>query len=288
MSENKKIKTLSPKIDIIFQALFGEVGNERITKSFLESILKEKIEKIDLSKNTILRKENKNDKLGILDICAELNGKEKCNIEMQIANKSNIIERILYYWSKLYSKQIKNGEEYILLERTITILITDFRIESLKELEYHSSWKIIEEKWRKKILTNKLEIHIIELPKIVEKEDKKDELLDWLHFLENPESERVEEKMKENEELKEAKEKLNGISEDERMQKLAELRLKAIMDEKATYRKGLEDGNKEGQEEGRKKEKIEIARNMLKEDCNIEFIIKVTGLSKEEVEKLKK
>ena len=31
----KKVKLLSPKIDVVFQALFGEEGSERITKEFL-------------------------------------------------------------------------------------------------------------------------------------------------------------------------------------------------------------------------------------------------------------
>lgn len=151
MQENKKIKLLSPKLDVVFQALFGEVGNERITKDFLESILKKKIEKIDLSKNLILRKEFKDDKLGILDILAELDGKENCNIELQIVDRKNIIERILYYWSKLYSRQIRSGEDYELLEKTIVILITNFKVKELETLEYHSSWKIIEENYRKVI-----------------------------------------------------------------------------------------------------------------------------------------
>lgn len=50
MEKNKETKTLSPKLDVVFQALFGEIGNERITKGFLETILKRKIESIDLSK----------------------------------------------------------------------------------------------------------------------------------------------------------------------------------------------------------------------------------------------
>lgn len=41
---------LSPKIDIVFQALFGEVGNEQITLKFLEEILNKKISSIDLSR----------------------------------------------------------------------------------------------------------------------------------------------------------------------------------------------------------------------------------------------
>lgn len=32
----EKTKLLSPKLDVVFQALFGEIGNERITKKFLE------------------------------------------------------------------------------------------------------------------------------------------------------------------------------------------------------------------------------------------------------------
>ena len=260
MKENKEVKMLSPKLDVVFQALFGEVGSERITKGFLESILKKKIEKIDLNKNPILRREFKNDKLGVLDILVELNGKEQCNIELQIANRKNIIERILFYWSRLYSRQIKQGRNYELLKKSIVILIADFEIEELKDIEYHSSWKIIEENKRKVILTNKLEIHIIELPKIVEKENKEDKLLDWLYFLENPKSERVENKMKENKELKEANKKLVGLSEDERMQRIADLREKAIMDEKAIYAKGVDDGIEKGREKWEKNKQIEIVK----------------------------
>ena len=171
MEKNKETKTLSPKLDVVFQALFGEIGNERITKGFLETILKRKIESIDLSKNPILRREFKDDKLGVLDILAELDGKEKCNIEMQLIDQSNIIERILYYWSRLYTRQIKTGEDYSLLEKTIVILITDFEVKNLKEMDYHSVWKIMDNKTGGKILTDKLEIDIIELPKIKGREN---------------------------------------------------------------------------------------------------------------------
>ena len=276
-------KTLSPKLDVVFQALFGEAGSERITKNFLETILNKKIEKIDLSKNLILRREFKDDKLGVLDILAELDGKEKCNIEMQLVNSKSIIERILYYWSRLYSRQIKIGQDYNLLEKTIIILITDFKIEGLEELGYHSTWKIIEAKGRKRILTEKLEIDIIELPKIEGKEKESGRLLDWLYFLENPRSRRVTEKMEESKEIKEAVEKLDNLSEDERMQRIADLREKAILDEKAIYAKGLDDGIKEGLEKGKEKEKLEIAKKLKKEGMNTELIAEITGLKIKEI-----
>jgi predicted transposase/invertase (TIGR01784 family) len=283
----KNIKTLSPKLDVVFQALFGEVGNESITKGFLETILERKIDSIDLSRNPILRREFKDEKLGILDIIAKLDENEICNIELQIVDKKNIIERILYYWSRLYSRQIKSGEDYKILQKAIVILITDFKIENLEELDYHSRWKIIEDKQGKKIiLTQKLEIDIIELPKIIGKEKEQDNLLDWLYFLENPKSERVTEKMKENENLKEAVKKLDNLSEDERMQRIADLRQKAIMDEKAIYEKGLEVGIEKGIMEGSQKEKIEIAKKMLELKIDKETIAEATGLTEQEIEKI--
>ena len=283
----KNVKTLSPKLDVVFQALFGEVGNESITKGFLETILERKIDSIDLSKNPILRREFKDEKLGVLDIIAKLDKDEICNIELQIVDKKNIIERILYYWSRLYSRQIKSGEDYKILQKAIVILITDFKIENLEELDYHSRWKIMEDKQGKKIiLTQKLEIDIIELPKIIGKEKEQDNLLDWLYFLENPKSERVTEKMKENENLKEAVKKLDNLSEDEKMQRIADLRQKAIMDEKAIYEKGLEVGIEKGIMEGSQKEKIEIAKKMLKLKIDKETIAEATGLTEQEIEKI--
>ena len=285
--QDKKITRYPPKMDIIFQAIFGEVGSENITKDFLEKILKRKIEKISLDKNPILRRELKDDKLGVLDIVTELDGKEKCNIEMQLIDKNNIIERMLYYWSKMYTRQIKAGDDYKKLEKTIVILIADFNIKGLEEVEYHSTWKIIETNNVKKlILTDKFELDIIELLKIKGRENEKDQLLDWLIFLENPESERVIRKMEENENLKEAVEKLDRISEDEKMQRIIELREKAIRDEHAIYAKGVDDGIEKGITKGAKQEKLQIAENMLKEGTSIEFIEKVTGLTKEEIEKI--
>lgn len=286
--ERKEKKLLSPKLDVVFKAIFGEPGDERITKGFLETVLKEPIEKIDLSKNPILRREFKDEKLGILDILAEINGKEKVNIELQIVDRKNIVERILYYWSKLYSRQIKTGEEYEKLSKTIVILITNYEIKNI-DVDYHTKWQIMEVD-KKIILTDKLELHIIMLPRIIGQEENKDKLLDWLYFIENPKSERVASKMGENKELKEAVEKLDKLSEDERMQKIADLREKAILDEKAIYARGLEIGEEKGIEKGIKKginqRNIEIAKALIKEEMSKAKISEITGLTIEEIEKI--
>ncbi len=86
--------------------------------------------------------------------------------------------------------------------------------------------------------------------------------------------------MEENENLKQAVEKLDEISADEKMQRIAELRQKAIMDEQAIYSKGIKEGIKEG--------KIETADKLLKENIPIEVIMRATGLTEEEIKKMKK
>ena len=290
--ESNKRKLLSPKLDVVFQALFGEVGNERITKEFLEAILERKIKEVDLSGNIVLRRENKDDKMGVLDVLAKINDNEYVNIEMQVADKDNLLERILYYWARVYTRNIKKSEDYIELKKTIEILIVDFEIKKLKELEYHSKWKIIEEKNRKLILTDDLEIHIIETDKIkkLSEKEKDKELVKWIYFLEEPNGERVKEYMKTDKGIKEAKGKLEVMSEDERMQILADLRLKAIMDEKAIkrlgYKEGKSEGKIEGKIEGKKEKTIEIAKKMKERDIDIITIKDITGLTEEEIKKL--
>ena len=280
----QKTKLLSPKLDVVFQALFVEEGSERITKEFLEAILERKIEEVDLSGNIVLRRENVEDKMGVLDVLAKINDKEYINVEMQVYNKKNLLERILYYWAKIYTRNIKKKEDYIELKKTIEVLIVDFEIKQLKELGYHSKWKIIEEKDRKLILTDDLEIHIIEINKIknLTEKEKNKELVKWIYFLEEPDGERVKEYMKSDSGIKEAKGKLETMSEDERMQILADLRLKAIMDEKAI--KGL--AYEEGKEEGKKENTIEIAKKMKSENIDIATIKRITGLTEEEIKKL--
>ena len=276
-NSNLKRKILSPKLDVVFQALFGERGSEKITKRFLQSILKEEISEVDLSQNVVLRREREDNKLGVLDIVAKLNEKEYCNIEMQLVDTGEMKERILYYWSKIFTRQLKKEQEYKEIEKTIVILIANFEIKGLEDLKYHTEWKIMDKETQKVILTDKFELRIIELPKV--KEEEQEELIDWLLFLENPQSERIRTKMEENEELKEAVEKLEGISQDEYMQRIADLREKAILD----YNSGMGNALRKGIEQGKEQGKKETAKKMLEEKIPIETIIKVTGLSKEEI-----
>lgn len=299
----EKNDVMVPTNDYVFKRIFGHEGNEEITKGLVSAILKVNIQKVELNENKILEKDLKDDKVGILDIRAKLDNDKTCNVEMQVIQNSDIEKRIMFYWSKLYVSGIHEGEEYYNLNKTIVILIANFELDSIKEIpKYHTKWEIREEEYRKIILTNVLEIHIIELPKLKRevkksKIDKNKNLTTWLRFILNPED-IGEQDMSENEELKKAKEELDKLKEDEHEQYLAYLRDKHIRDTKATerygYQKGMgdglvigrEDGIKEGLEKGSKSKERETIINMYKEKIDVETICKVMNLSKEEVENI--
>lgn len=93
--------------------------------------------------------------------------------------------------------------------------------------------------------------------------------------------------MSENEEIKKAKEELDKISQDDKERRLAELREKALMDEIAIRDSGFKEGIEQGFKEGSQQEKISIAKNLLILKVDINSISQATGLSVEEIEKLK-
>ena len=300
--ENKK-ELLKVTNDYVFKRIFGQKGNEDITRGFLKAVTKVEYNNIDLEDTPILESGLIENKMGILDV--KVVASKENNIEMQVTKSEYIAERILWYWSKLYAWSIEKGEGYNSTKKAICILIADFKLEKLKEIEkYHTKWNIREEEYKNIILTDRLELHIIELEKLERRNNKskeEEELLNWCKFIKFPE--KVEESIiMKNEEIKKAKEQLDKISQDENERRLAELREKAVRDEMAIrdsgikegYKKGLEDGEKKGEEkgfiEGKKngalEEKISIAKNMLKANIDKKTISEVTGLNIDEIENM--
>ena len=275
MEKSREIKLLSPKLDYVFKRIFGQVGNEEITCNLINSILENKVTKVELDKNTILEKDILDDKIGILDIKAKADNNVNINIEMQIVDKKNIEKRILYYWSKMYIQSIKQGEDYEKLEKSVIILFTDYEIENLKNIKkYITQWNIREKEERQVLLTNVFEIYIIELNKY-KGENQNNKLDTWVKFIKKPEVIGMEENDKA---VRKAKEILEEISSDERERYLAELRQKYIMDQKA-----IQDA---GYDKGAKNKQIEIAKKMKTKGIDEKIILEVTELSKEEIEKI--
>lgn len=288
-------KLLELKNDLVFQKLFGKPKNSQITAHFLSLILNRKIYNIDLDANKRMLGNRKDSKTGKLDIRAKFNNGEDCNIELQVIPYEYMANRMLEYWAEMYDYKISSGQDYSILKPTISILITDYKLKELTYInKYHTIWNLREAHNKDKILTNNLELHILEIPKINNDEIPKDELVQWLKFIENPENKEVEKFMEENRFLKQAREELAYLSGEPDFQQEVKDRARFLRDvylmKQAALKGGREEGRAEGRAEGltagEKKKQIEIAKKLKTKNMSIEEIIEITELSKEEIENL--
>ena len=269
--------------DLVFQELFGKQKNKDITAHLLSLILKREIKNIDLDVNKRMLGNRENSKTGRLDIRAKFNDGEDCNIELQVEPYPYMDKRMLEYWGSMYDAKINSGDSYEVLKPTISILIADYKITNLKHIsKYHTIWNLREKEFTDTVLTNDIEMHILEIPKINDNEMLKDELVQWLRFIKEPENKGVEKFMEENKYLKQARKELEHLSGDPDFKRLLESRAGFLRDVDAKMYVARE----EGREEGKKQNQLEIARRMKKENIDIEQISRITNLTREEIEEL--
>ncbi|MEA1967914.1 MAG: Rpn family recombination-promoting nuclease/putative transposase [Thermodesulfobacteriota bacterium] len=207
------------------------------------------------------------DKESILDIKATDESGKTFNIEMQSSGDDIFKNRSLFYWARLYSSQLKEGEIYKKLSPAICINILDFKL--FKDFDkYHSTFMVREMTDPDFFLTDHLAIHFLELPKLKSlKMEKK--LENWLYYLKNEGTE--DEKMKillnENQEIKKAHEQYLAFTNDEELVDAYEAHMKWQRD----FNSGISNARKEGKKEGEKEGKVEGEKNMLIEALEIRF-----------------
>lgn len=270
------VKLLDPKMDFIFKNIFGSENNKEILISFLNATLKseDKIKSVFI-KNGDIEKEHLSDKFSRLDIKAITDKNEHINIEIQMKNEYNMIQRTLYYWSKLYEGQLKEGDNYSKLSRTICINILNFSY--LNNDKFHSAFRLKDIETNDE-LTDVQEIHFIEVPKLKDNSDEKDMLVAWTEFLKDPESEKVRSLEMNIEEIRQAKDELIRMSNDDTQRQIYEMRAKTLKDKVSALN--------EAERKGAKNKAMEIAKSLL--DVLDEKTISLkTGLSIDEIKNLK-
>ena len=284
---------LNPKIDFVFKKIFGSEEHPEILISFLNAVLKPQKPIVSVEiKNSDLEKEYIEDKFSRLDVKALTSNKEIINIEIQLKNEYNMIQRSLYYWSKLYEEQLSEGDRYDKLSRTVCINILDFKY--LKNDRFHNGYRLKEIETNEE-LTNLQEIHFIEIPKL-KRFESTEEIVDllegWVEFLRDPESEVIRKLEMSNKEIREAKDELYRLSRNSKERELYYLREKSLRDEISALANAKEKGLKEGLKQGLFEGKLESARSFLDilDDDTIatKLNIDVDIIKKLRIEKLKK
>jgi predicted transposase/invertase (TIGR01784 family) len=232
---------LSPKSDFIFKLIFGDERNIDILQSFLQAVLDlpaseyEEITIIDPH----LKRENEDDKLGIIDIKLRTKSGKVIDVEIQVAGVANLRERLVFYNAKMIAEQIGKGDDYRTIKRVISIVIADFVLLP-EEKAYHNVYRLLNTKTGS-CFTDLVEYDILELPKLPAVDEQND-LWTWLKFLTCKKREEFEMVAAKNPNVKKAVAVLMELSDDERTRMLEESREKARRDWVTSIRAAREEG----------------------------------------------
>lgn len=247
---------MKPKIDFAFKEIMAD---EKARTGFLAAVLKIKPEYIKETQilNTNLRKEHEDDKQGILDVRLLLNNASEIDIEIQLSQIKVWAERSLFYLAKMYTDQIAPGQSYKVFKKCINISILDFELFP-DEMEFYSCFHIREDT-RSFIYTDKMEFHLIELPKLPKKlkEDSSDIEL-WAKFINAERKEEFDMLAQKNQYIESAYERLQVISQDRQKRLEYEAREKAILDHNQMILEAEERGREQGRKQGREQGKDRI------------------------------
>ena len=288
----KKTKKLI-RFDWAMKKLLRHKTNFDILEGFLAELLGENI-KIRQILESEGNKETQDDKHNRVDMLVENSKGELIIIEVQNSQEYDYFHRILFGASKAVTEYIKEGEPYASVKKVISITIAYFDLGQGKDYVYHGTTSfrgihkndVLNLSDKQKGLYEKERVHdifpeywLIKVSKF--RNRVTDKLDEWIYFLKNGE---VQEGFSAKG-LPEAKEKLDEMKMSETERKAYQKYLKRLRDIASEQHTKMADAE-EIIRESVKKGKTEVAKSMKEDGFSIEVIVKHTGLTKEEIEKL--
>ncbi len=282
---------LSPRSDMVFKKLFGTPANRELTISFLNSVLElpegKRIVNVEFNDpNNHL--ETLRQKFSIVDIrCTDERGYQYI-IEMQNQDYHNFAQRAQYYSSCGISVQLQVAEEYQNLLPIIFVGIVNYTLFPRHDryLTHHYTLDI-QDQYRDLDLTA---YHFIELPKFKKEITQDDSLIDkWIYFLKHAEEiEEIPSTLQNTKPFSNAFHVLTQSAWTMRDLALYKQQVDTLRVEKGVLKTAEMKGREEGRDEGRDERSLEVARNMLAEGIDKAIIAKITGLTADVIQKLKK
>jgi len=281
----KTVEFIKASNDGVFKKLFGDEKNRDILEKLIEVSLKRKIKVKELLMQDV-PKESIEEKDKTLDVLVLADG-EKINIELNIGIYDGLYNRNACYIFSKYVGSVKTGGNYKKMENFIQINLTSGLPQ---EKQVISKYELVDIKTREKFIKN-LEIYEFNLDKIKDlcyNEGKKEyKILATLMC----DKEELHEICKGDKVLERLESEVVRMNEDDQIRE----NLLAIENAKRVHNtlmenakeEGLAKGIEQGIEQGSKEKQLEIAKNMLNKNMDIETIIEITGLTEEEIEKLK-
>jgi predicted transposase/invertase (TIGR01784 family) len=293
---------LDPKADVVFKKIFGD--HPKLLISFLNALLPlasdspivelfylptDQVPVIPAFKRTIA------------DVkCTDAKGRVFI-VEMQMNWTDSFRQRLLFGTSQAFVKQLQKGKEYQLLQPVYGLGMVAEIYEKTSPDWYHH-YRLVKKGHRESDVIEHLQLIFIELPKfpVHAPQEKKLRLL-WLRFLRE-----VDEKTRVvAQELLDVPEIAQAVGlAEESAYTPGELQVyesywdsvrreKTLMMDKfeegkaAGKAEGRVEGESIGEAKGRVDEKRKIAENLLEQGIALEIVATGTGLTRDEVEKIK-
>ena len=295
MAKQKKSKKEQPteekfyglKYDIAFKKLFVE--NNHLLKQFISDMLDIPLEKIGkvTVENPDLIPDKVDGKYSRLDIKAHID-KQIINIEMQIAGSKYFAKRAMYYWSGIYHGQLKSGESYSILKKTISMNILAYT-QFPEHQDYHSKYVLFDRKHEEE-LDEILELHFFEILKAVkEKESDKKHL--WMKLINADNQEDLDSLLKESGEqfVKDGTKAVKDMNADTNFRTIVRMREEAMHERDSMLYEAREEGKAEGLEQGLTQGREEglaegIEQGIAKEQQNTIEFMRSNGVSEEVIQ----
>ena len=287
--------------DLIFKSYFKP--DKTLLKSLLKAFLplpdKDTIKDIIIL-DSLLPSLTPEEKSSLMDLRVQLDSGELVNVEMQAFPHKSFTQRILLYWAKNYSSQLKTGEDYKTLCPAYSLIFSAYDLFP-ETGDFYTSFSIRSDESPYFCFNEDLRLVTVELSKFKKKTPSAllDLREDWCYLLK--ESKRMgeregEELSAKGEEMKKAMVRLRELSREEGLQLVEEAKEKARRDQAAREHdsfnsgriEGKEEGIIQGKTEGKEEGKTELIISMLKNELNIPLISKITGLSEKEIYQIKK
>lgn len=278
-------KVIPMTYDYVFKSVLSE--NKEYLARILSNILnidKEYILDNMVYKNTEHTKLSKKDKRKISDLIVEVENM-KINLEMNKGYYKSLTHKNNMYIYRLILGSIKEKEEYIDYDKMIIQVNFDVKWKFRDKLI--TKFEMIEKETGKKrcdyIESNDPIIYHVNLSKIKDMYYNKDKLNTFerelaLMILDNKRE--LKEVSEGDDVMDKVNEKICKLSDDEILQGIY------VKEEMDSWMKKVD--LKYAKEEGKKEANMETARKLLKENVSIDVIIKTTGITKEQIEILRK
>ena len=263
--------------DLLFKETFADPHNRRQLEFFLEQILGYKTgflyDKLDVSYESPIKKNKLKDKSIRGDIVIKFDD-AVVNLEAFTNFNGSSIDKSIYYIMKIHTSKLKIGQDYHEIGKTIQINFVENAHLGLKEKLVYDFHIACDEMPEVKLLKDSFCVKIVQIDK-ARKLGYTNNILDkWFKFIAANGNSQRESIAKGDVLLMELNEWIKKyVADDETQEELNKW--------------DIEIATNKGIEQGKKEEKMEIAKNLLNTNLSDEDIAKATDLSIEEIMQLK-